>query len=303
MRISPEEVAISDLASTKEIHRIGGGFLKARWYSKFTQQKQPEEEEKGVFSMENPKVHAARRKLLAHGFSKAALREWDDVVREKVDMAVRGIEKQFRETGKGDVLAWFTYMANDVISTLSFGDSFKSLETGAKTQFILDLETVMKLSGVMMELPLLSPVLSRIQPRGRLLAAGEAAIAEHSRREQQGLAYRNTIFTKMVTAGEEKTLSLPMIQREASNMIVAGSDTTAVSLTYLVYAVLACPDLSVRQRLNEELATLQPGFTAGEAAELPFLGRVIQETLRLYGAAPGGRHTRMLLHGSIASQY
>jgi hypothetical protein len=80
-------------------------------------------------------------------------------------------------------------------------------------------------------------------------------------------------------------LSDAEIEREASNLIVAGSDTTAVTLTYLIWAVLKHP--SIKQKLQEKVDALSPGFSRKEANALPYLGMVVKETLRLYGAAPG----------------
>lgn len=144
----------------------------------------------------------------------------------------------------------------------------------------------MMLSGMSLELPWLQPIFTILQPNRRLAAAARTAIAETRKLEKAGIGQGMTIFAKMVAAGEAETLTLPQIEREASNLIVAGSDTTAVTLTYLVYAVLAS-DQGIRSRLCEELSQLGEEFTAQEAAGLPFLSSVIQETLRLYGAAPG----------------
>lgn len=72
---------------------------------------------------------------------------------------------------------------------------------------------------------------------------------------------------------------------EAAGFAVAGSGTTAVTLTYLVWAVLLHPD--VQQRLEHEVGELEPRFKDAELDKLPYLNAVIDETLRLYGAAPG----------------
>jgi cytochrome P450 len=76
------------------------------------------------------------------------------------------------------------------------------------------------------------------------------------------------------------------LKLEASGLIVAGSDTTAISLTYLVWAVLSRPDLT--RMLQQEVGVLPDDYTDGHLEELPLLNAVIEETLRLYGAAPGG---------------
>lgn len=76
------------------------------------------------------------------------------------------------------------------------------------------------------------------------------------------------------------------VQLEASALIVAGSDTTAITLTYLTWAVLSRPAL--RDELEQEVALLPEDFGDGDIEDLPLLNAVVEETLRLYGAAPGG---------------
>ena len=65
------------------------------------------------------------------------------------------------------------------------------------------------------------------------------------------------------------------VKAEASGLLVAGTDTTAISLTYLVWAVLKQPDL--QRRLEEEVATLEEDFGDAECEKLPLLGAVVQE--------------------------
>lgn len=107
--ISPDEVSVSDVASAKEIHRIGGNFLKAPWYGKFSQEDFAEVD-KGIFSMREPKVHSQRRKLFASGFSRNAILEWEDVIQQKVGMAISGIQREMQNKGSANILDWFTYM-------------------------------------------------------------------------------------------------------------------------------------------------------------------------------------------------
>ena len=68
------------------------------------------------------------------------------------------------------------------------------------------------------------------------------------------------------------------------NIIIAGTDTTGVTLTYLVWCVLSHPPL--QRKLEEEVAALAEDFTENDLMNLPWLNGVIEETLRLYGAAP-----------------
>jgi cytochrome P450 len=72
---------------------------------------------------------------------------------------------------------------------------------------------------------------------------------------------------------------------QASALIVAGSGTTAVTLTYAVWAILT--HHTVRVKLEDELARIPEDYDDVLLEKLPYLNAVIMETLRLYGSAPG----------------
>lgn len=72
---------------------------------------------------------------------------------------------------------------------------------------------------------------------------------------------------------------------QASALIVAGSGTTAVTLTYAVWTILSHP--TVKKRLEEEISDLPDDYNDTHLEKLPYLKAVITEVLRLYGSAPG----------------
>lgn len=74
------------------------------------------------------------------------------------------------------------------------------------------------------------------------------------------------------------------VRIEAMNIIIAGTDTSGVTLTYLTWAVLQRPPL--QSALEAEVAGLKSDFTENDLMNLPLLNATIEETLRLYGAAP-----------------
>lgn len=92
-----------------------------------------------------------------------------------------------------------------------------------------------------------------------------------------------TLFTKLFKAGEEG-LSQQEIVSNAEAYIVAGSDTTAHTLTYLVWAV--CRESEVKRRLVEEVTALPDGYTNEDLKQLQYLNQVLDEILRLFSAAP-----------------
>lgn len=95
------------------------------------------------------------------------------------------------------------------------------------------------------------------------------------------------IFANMMAEAEKgEKLDDGDVRNEALMLIVAGTDTTSITLTYLVWAVLCRPEL--QRRLVREVQTLPDSFQDSDVERLPLLSAVIDESLRLYGAAPGG---------------
>ncbi|KAG7443776.1 cytochrome P450 monooxygenase pc-3 [Guyanagaster necrorhizus] len=78
-----------------------------------------------------------------------------------------------------------------------------------------------------------------------------------------------------------------VIRDETLNILIAGRDTTAATLTFLVYFLSMYPDVCTR--LREEILT-RVGTTRAptfeDIKEMKYLGAVINETLRLYPAVP-----------------
>jgi cytochrome P450 len=109
VRICPNQVSISDLQSVKEIHKIGTGFLKTDFYQRLTHH---ESDCLTSFAMRDPKQHIQRRKLLASPMSKNGLSQWEDLIHEKLQMAIDGIKRSATVDGKANILAWFTFMVN-----------------------------------------------------------------------------------------------------------------------------------------------------------------------------------------------
>lgn len=95
---------------------------------------------------------------------------------------------------------------------------------------------------------------------------------------------KDTLFSKVFKAKDDDTLTEEEVTVNAQTYIVAGSDTTSNTLTYLTWAVSRRPD--IRDRLAAEVATLPDDFTEADTRELRYLEQVITETMRLHAAAP-----------------
>jgi cytochrome P450 len=164
-----------------------------------------------------------------------------------------------------------------------------------QTPYIDSIQASLLMSGIRSELSWIYPILKCLPFKGlKKILNADSVVYDHGSiavRNMQsagdGLSKAN-LFSQMLAEadGQEKTsLSTSSVQAEASNLIVAGSDTTAVTLTYLIWAVLKHPQLQTD--LEKELSDLSDELSFDELKTAPLLNSVIEETLRLYGAAPG----------------
>jgi cytochrome P450 len=114
VRISPDAVCVADLKAFQEIHRIGSGFLKSPWYRKF---RNPDPSGSvDVFSSLDPRMHGAKRKLLARPFSNTSLRQnWEDMVIGKVKVTIGQMKAESKHLGRVNVFKWWTLMTTDMI--------------------------------------------------------------------------------------------------------------------------------------------------------------------------------------------
>jgi cytochrome P450 len=92
------------------------------------------------------------------------------------------------------------------------------------------------------------------------------------------------MLLKKLFRTDENGLSDGDIVNNAMAFIIAGSDTTANTMTYLTWAV--CKHVEVKDALVEELGALPHDFCEQDLRGLTWLNNIIKETLRLYCAAP-----------------
>ena len=287
VRISPTEIAVNDVKGFKQIHGINSGFEKSPWYGKFTTMERP-----ALFTMTNATAHAARRRMFARAFSKSHIRQhWEWAIREKVELAVFRIREQLEQQEKVDVLKWWKFMASDASAHLMFGESFGTLQRGEANEYLRVMDRSLKGGGIGAEMPIVREIGRRLPwEAAQHMFSSIDFLMEYAKVAVENMKAGGggkNIFANILAESEKgDQLEERDVQIEASGLIVAGSDTTAITLTYLVWVVLSRPELQAA--LEQEVAALPTGYHDVDVEALPLLNAVIEETLRLFGAAPGG---------------
>jgi cytochrome P450 len=307
VRVSPNEVDFADAAVAKEIYSVKEAYVKAPFYQKLTPP--------GVFNVFNVSdvtLHRRYRRLLSGAMSESSLKLMYPVIEANVNLAIRNMREEMDKRGAADVFKWWLFMATDVIGELTFGESFRMLEQKKKNQYSLDLESTAALGGLRAAFPSLVrmsnflplPVFKRAAAAtARIVRSAEESLARHQRLELANpTAAKTTLFSKLYKAEEDEQLSPKEMRDNAMSYIVAGSDTTSNTLTYLVWAV--CRHPHVKAALLKELATLPSDvFGDQELKQLRYLNFVIDETLRIYGAAASALPRVVPLGGACLAGY
>ncbi|KAL2803421.1 cytochrome P450 [Aspergillus granulosus] len=319
VRVSPTEVDVSDIPSAREIHRIASPYMKAPWYRLLNRK-----DGESIFSTTDPEYHRRHRRLLSSPLSDSNLRtEMEPLVQSRINLAIEKMNSEASgPRGVADIYKWFFFMATDIIGELSFGDSFRMLEIGTKNQYISDLETVAKIGGIRATFPFvmaiagflpLSILKEVVESTDRIVSYAMQSVERykaHLALNPDEAEQKPTLFTKLYGASQgksqkngEECLSDQEIRNDAQSFIIAGSDTTANTLTYLVWSVLK--DEGIREKLVAELneSIAEKELSDSELRELPYLNQVISEALRLYPAVPSALPRVVPEKGSTLAGY
>ena len=109
-------------------------------------------------------------------------------------------------------------------------------------------------------------------------------IAERQQEDAETRSARDDVLSLLLSL-DEATMDREQVGHQLLTFLVAGHDTTALTLTYAWFLLATHPE--VQRRLHEELdATLgEADPTPADLFELPSLDRVLSEVLRLYPPA------------------
>ncbi len=106
--------------------------------------------------------------------------------------------------------------------------------------------------------------------------------AEIADRRRQPEAKRTDILTLLMSARDEagEAMTDVELRDELMTLLVAGHETTATALTWALYWLHKYPE--IREKLLQELQSLDDPLDAGALGRLPYLNAVCCETLRIY---------------------
>lgn len=244
---------------------------------------------RSVFSTASIDLHRRYRRLLGGAMSESSLKPLTPEVHIRAERAVDRMEEEMKTRGAADIAKWLLFFTTDTIGDLTFGEGFNMLNEGKPNQYSMDLHSLSKTVGVATMLPglvLFSRRLPFALKRINEIRKTSTRLNDYARQSiaRQKAGDSVTLFSKIIKAEEEGAMTENELVANASSYLIAGTDTTANTLTFLIWAV--GQNSEIREKLTAELAALPEDFTDADLKPLKYLDHVCQEALRLYPAAP-----------------
>ncbi|KAK9370997.1 cytochrome P450 [Lipomyces kononenkoae] len=283
VRLSPHEVSVSDPAYIKTIYI--NNYDKSKFYSLF--------DNYGVtnaFSAIERHVHAPKRRIMHQFYSKSAVTaaSVEESIRTRLDRASQYFEQSHRENKAIDALRLFRSIAMDVVTAFQFGEDHGTnfIRDPIERDSILGKYSVQAKSWFIG--PYLPSLAKYITPRSFVESITFTDQWNIDNMRRSGFP-PDSAAKKLIDGGFSELEAAS----EIADHVVAGHETTAVALTYLCWHLAKHPE--IQDKLKEEIrsacgpseripSTVLPAFK--DLDRLPYLGAVLQETLRLYTPIP-----------------
>ncbi|ETS78591.1 hypothetical protein PFICI_10653 [Pestalotiopsis fici W106-1] len=287
VRIAPNELSFASPQSYQDIYghvsKGRGRFLKTEFYDNGPPR---------IVSARDPEVHARQRKALSHAFSAKALRGQETIVHQYVDLFVEQLSRLGNAGKKAiDASEAYNWVTFDIIGDLAFGESFNAVSDGKTNSWIaiiFDGVAAMMISAARKRLAVvkyLEPWLVAPKSADKLATHVRLSKDKARKRIQMGGDSRRDVedfFGHMIRKG---TITEQEMTDQARTLIIAGSETTATTLSGLTWYLLRNPECLAK--LQHEVRSTFSSFdeiTGDSTASLKYLHGVIEEGLRMFPA-------------------
>ncbi len=221
----------------------------------------------------------SQRALIQPSFHKKMVDSYADMV----DKCIEPLLETWDATSTRDVYEDMSAVTLDIVARALFGADI----TSARPAVIDALRSVQEFFTSWRQhylpLPIWLPLAANRKLRGAVAKLDEAVHAIIDARRacpEPG----NDLLSRLLEAsrGDDEQKSRRMVRDELVVMILAGHETSAAALSWALVELARHPRVmaKVRDELDRELAGRSP--SAEDLPQLPYLGQVVKEVLRLY---------------------
>ncbi|KAI8632764.1 putative cytochrome P450 pisatin demethylase [Xylariaceae sp. FL1651] len=303
VRVAPNWYSIS--SPDTAVYHISSKFPKSDWYEGW---KHPSPDRWSLFTDQNIKRHAETRKRFQGLYSMSSLLSYEQYVDECIDILLSRLT-QIAQSGESvDMAHWLQCFAFDVMGNITYSERFGFLDNGEDINGTLAaLQTSLvysTLAGIYAWFhPYAYAVMEHIPGSG---AAGRNFLMAFVNRkiEARNQERKTLIGQKFPEAYDperqprdfldklsdsheqhpEKVTRDHIFMMGLSN-VIAGSDTTAISLSAILHFLMRSPKILAKLREEIDAQTTMNGHIPFKVAcRMPYLQATIKEALRLHPA-------------------
>ncbi|KAF3396481.1 Pisatin demethylase [Penicillium rolfsii] len=297
VRVAPNQYSISDISAIKTVYGAGSQFPKSAWYDGWRHPKLWT-----LFTDRDIKRHGETRKRFTNLYAMSSLVHYEPFVDYCADIFVNRLNEFADSKATFNLGHWFQCYAFDVIGNITFGERFGFLDRGDDIDGAMDaVHKVMAYSTLVGIFPEWHPRLFGLLSKFKWSGAGGRAyivkfvqekIRQHEEKKFDSEApetiQAQDFVDKLMLAREknpEKVTDYHLSMMGQSN-VAAGSDTTAISLSSIMWHLLQNPE--TLQKLVAEIddftAKGNGKVTFKESQDMPYFQAVIKEALRMHSA-------------------
>jgi cytochrome P450 len=306
VRYGPNRYSFSSPSAQKAIYGHGAKFPKSNWYSTW---QNPQPSQWSLFADQSIPRHSENRRQYQSTYSMSSLVTYEPYVDECADLFSQRLQEVASAGAYADMGHWLQCYAFDVIGLITYSKRLGFLDRGEDVRGVMaaleDHLYYATLTGIYSWLhKYLYPMRNWLAGptgtgRAYVMKFTMDRIAEHQRQQTKGIPVEAgaeegktsmDFLTKFFKKNADNPQSFTMYHLTmgcVSNM-VAGSDTTGISLSAILYYLLKYPHTFQALRHEVDERRQQGGgsqfITFKESQEMPYLQAVIKEALRMHPA-------------------
>lgn len=229
------------------------------------------------------------RRAMSSAFSQKALMEQEPMIQSHIQRLLAQLRKASHANSAVDVRKWFIFSMFDITSDFGFGEDMGCVANGKFHEWVEFVFVFFYAATFLHQCYKFAPLnklLALCVPKSikeRQRKHHEASLMRVRRRMSKETAHPDFMHYFLRSA-EKKGLTMPVIEAQASVLVLAGSESTAVAITGAVYYILSNP--TVHEKLRKEIRDTFPTCAdiqlRAVQSKLPYLDAVVQETMRIH---------------------
>lgn len=251
---------------------------------------------RGLFTNDGPEW-ARRRRIMLPAFRTEQVNSYGSTIRACVESMLQRWQEAANRGVPVDAVAEAHRLTIDVIGRTLLSLELSATEADRLAETLVEcLVLVRRRNTAVARLPLWIPSADNLRLR-RIRAELDGFIAPHvdarlARPNPRSSSQGQDMLDDLISArhpGDGSSLSRDMLVEETKTLFITGYETTAVTLSWILFLLAASPDAAAPWHQECDRLVDRPGeadtATPLRADDAPYIGAVINEGMRLFPAA------------------